>query len=263
MGYSDWPFVLLAVAFFVAIRRGNWWWAACSAFSPERRGHRLPPGRPGADRGDPRSWPAERWTRWSGKLAAIALRCRDRDLSRLGQRGIRGLPPAARDPAATGPPRRVHRPGPHDLPCTDQPGARAPLGDACTSHGSGSPSCCLSSRSGACRSPTRPSCCASSSSRFGVQPRLVRALRPERVPARDRGRDPARSGRVAGVTFVLSGAGMAIYAVLAFQGATSRRASAGGGPVPACSPARPFAGLPAGREAGPGAESPVAPPRGG
>ena len=39
MGYSESLLVLLAVAFFVGIRRGSWWWAGLFGyFRPERRG---------------------------------------------------------------------------------------------------------------------------------------------------------------------------------------------------------------------------------
>ena len=48
MGYSESVLVLLAVAFFVAIRRGSWWWAGLFGYlAGNGAADRLPPGRPG------------------------------------------------------------------------------------------------------------------------------------------------------------------------------------------------------------------------
>ena len=72
MGYSEALLVLLAVAFFLAIRRGNWWWAALF-------GYLAGTARPiGCLLVIPvvieviRSWRTDRWGRWPGKVAAIA-----------------------------------------------------------------------------------------------------------------------------------------------------------------------------------------------
>ena len=72
MGYSEALLVLLAVAFFVAIRRGSWWWAGAVRL-PGRHGtaDRLPPGRAGRSSRSIRSWPTDRWARWPGKVVAI------------------------------------------------------------------------------------------------------------------------------------------------------------------------------------------------
>ncbi len=71
MGYSEALLVLLAVAFFISIRRGNWWWAALF-------GYLAGTARPiGCLLVVPavievaRTWPADRWSRWPGKVAAI------------------------------------------------------------------------------------------------------------------------------------------------------------------------------------------------
>ncbi len=71
MGYSEALLVLLAVAFFITIRRGNWWWAALF-------GYLAGTARPiGCLLVVPavievaRTWPADRWRRWAGKIAAI------------------------------------------------------------------------------------------------------------------------------------------------------------------------------------------------
>lgn len=72
MGYSEALLVLLAVAFFLAIRRGNWWWAALF-------GYMAGTARPiGCLLVIPvvieviRSWRTDRWGRWPGQVAAIA-----------------------------------------------------------------------------------------------------------------------------------------------------------------------------------------------
>jgi hypothetical protein len=72
MGYSEALLVLLAVAFFLAIRRGTWWWAALF-------GYLAGTARPiGCLLVIPvvieviRSWHTDRWGRWPGKVAAIA-----------------------------------------------------------------------------------------------------------------------------------------------------------------------------------------------
>ena len=71
MGYSEALLVLLAVAFFLAIRRGTWWWAALF-------GYLAGTARPiGCLLVVPalievlRSWPTDRWRNWPGKVAAI------------------------------------------------------------------------------------------------------------------------------------------------------------------------------------------------
>jgi hypothetical protein len=71
MGYSEALLVLLAVAFFVNIRRGNWWWAGLF-------GYLAGTARPiGCLLAVPaaievvRSWRADRWGGWPGKVAAI------------------------------------------------------------------------------------------------------------------------------------------------------------------------------------------------
>jgi hypothetical protein len=71
MGYSESLLVLLAVAFFLAIRRGTWWWAALF-------GYLAGTARPiGCLLVVPalievlRTWPADGWRRWPGKVAAI------------------------------------------------------------------------------------------------------------------------------------------------------------------------------------------------
>ncbi len=72
MGYSEALLILLAVAFFVNIRRGNWWWAALF-------GYLAGTARPiGCLLVVPavievvRSWRADRCGRWPGKVVAIA-----------------------------------------------------------------------------------------------------------------------------------------------------------------------------------------------
>jgi hypothetical protein len=72
MGYSEALLVLLAVAFFINIRRGNWWWAALF-------GYLAGTARPiGCLLAVPalievvRTWRADRWDGWPGKAAAIA-----------------------------------------------------------------------------------------------------------------------------------------------------------------------------------------------
>jgi hypothetical protein len=71
MGYSEALLVLLAVAFFLAIRRGNWWWAALF-------GYLAGTARPiGCLLVVPalleviRSWRTDRWGQWPGKTVAI------------------------------------------------------------------------------------------------------------------------------------------------------------------------------------------------
>jgi hypothetical protein len=71
MGYSEALLVLLAVAFFLTIRRGTWWWAALF-------GYLAGTARPiGCLLVVPavievvRSWRTDRWGRWPGKVAAI------------------------------------------------------------------------------------------------------------------------------------------------------------------------------------------------
>ena len=71
MGYSEALLVLLAVAFFVAVRRGSWWWAAFF-------GYLAGTARPiGCLLVVPavievvRSWRTDRWGCWPGKAAAI------------------------------------------------------------------------------------------------------------------------------------------------------------------------------------------------
>ncbi len=72
MGYSEALLILLAVAVFVNIRRGNWWWAGLFGFL-------VGTARPiGCLLAVPvaievvRSWRADRWGRWPGKVVAIA-----------------------------------------------------------------------------------------------------------------------------------------------------------------------------------------------
>ena len=85
MGYSEALLVLLAVAFFLAIRRGTWWWAALF-------GYLAGTARPiGCLLVVPalievlRTWPAEGWRRWPGKVAAIVSSVAGTDdLSGLG-----------------------------------------------------------------------------------------------------------------------------------------------------------------------------------
>jgi len=71
MGYSEALLVLLAVAFFITIRRGNWWWAALFGYLA---GTARPIGCllvvPAVIEAV-RSWPTDRWSRWPGKLVAI------------------------------------------------------------------------------------------------------------------------------------------------------------------------------------------------
>jgi hypothetical protein len=71
MGYSEALLVLLAVAFFINIRRGNWWWAGLF-------GYLAGTARPiGCLLAVPalieviRSWRADRWRGWPGKVVAI------------------------------------------------------------------------------------------------------------------------------------------------------------------------------------------------
>ena len=71
MGYSEALLVLLAVAVFINIRRGNWWWAGLF-------GYLAGTARPiGCLLAVPalieviRSWRADRWRRWPGKVVAI------------------------------------------------------------------------------------------------------------------------------------------------------------------------------------------------
>ncbi len=71
MGYSEALLVLLAVAFFVNIRRGNWWWAGLF-------GYLAGTARPiGCLLAVPavieviRSWRTDGWGRWPGKVIAI------------------------------------------------------------------------------------------------------------------------------------------------------------------------------------------------
>ncbi len=71
MGYSEALLVLLAVAFFMNIRRGNWWWAGLFGFLA---GTARPIGCllvvPAVIE-VVRTWRAERWGKWPGKVAAI------------------------------------------------------------------------------------------------------------------------------------------------------------------------------------------------
>jgi hypothetical protein len=71
MGYSEALLVLLAVAFFITVRRGNWWWAALFGYLA---GTARPIGCllvvPAVIEAV-RSWRSERWGQWPGKLAAI------------------------------------------------------------------------------------------------------------------------------------------------------------------------------------------------
>ena len=71
MGYSEALLVLLAVAFFITIRRGNWWWAALFGYLA---GTARPIGCllvvPAVIEAV-RSWPTDRWSRWPGKVVAI------------------------------------------------------------------------------------------------------------------------------------------------------------------------------------------------
>ena len=71
MGYSEALLVLLAVAFFINIRRGNWWWAGLF-------GYLAGTARPiGCLLAVPalieviRCWRADRWRGWPGKVVAI------------------------------------------------------------------------------------------------------------------------------------------------------------------------------------------------
>jgi hypothetical protein len=71
MGYSEALLVLLSVAFFLAIRRGNWWWAALF-------GYLAGTARPiGCLLVVPavieviRSWHTDHWRRWPAKLTAV------------------------------------------------------------------------------------------------------------------------------------------------------------------------------------------------
>ena len=71
MGYSEALLVLLAVAFFIDIRRGNWWWAGLFGYVA---GSARPIGCllvvPAVIEVI-RSWRTDRWGDWPGKLAAI------------------------------------------------------------------------------------------------------------------------------------------------------------------------------------------------
>jgi hypothetical protein len=71
MGYSEALLVLLSVAFFITLRRGNWWWAALFGYLA---GTARPIGCllvvPAAIE-VVRSWRTDRWGQWPGKLAAI------------------------------------------------------------------------------------------------------------------------------------------------------------------------------------------------
>jgi hypothetical protein len=72
MGYSEALLVLLAVAFFLNIRRGNWWWAALFGYLA---GTARPIGcllLVPAVIEVVRSWRADRWRQWPGKVAAVA-----------------------------------------------------------------------------------------------------------------------------------------------------------------------------------------------
>jgi hypothetical protein len=71
MGYSESLLVLLAIAFFVAVRRGSWWWAGLFGYLA---GTARPIGCllvvPALIEAV-RSWPTDRWSRWPGKVVAI------------------------------------------------------------------------------------------------------------------------------------------------------------------------------------------------
>ncbi len=71
MGYSEALLVLLAVAFFAAIRRGNWWWAGLFGFLA---GTARPIGcllvLPAVIEVI-RSWSTDRWRGWPGKAVAV------------------------------------------------------------------------------------------------------------------------------------------------------------------------------------------------
>jgi hypothetical protein len=71
MGYSESLLILLAVAFFVTIRRGTWWWAALFGFLA---GTARPIGCllvvPAVIEVI-RSWPKDRWDRWPAKAVAV------------------------------------------------------------------------------------------------------------------------------------------------------------------------------------------------
>ncbi len=71
MGYSESLLVLLSIGFFVAIRRGNWWWAGLFGYLA---GTARPIGcllLVPAVIEVVRSWPTDRWSRWPGKAVAI------------------------------------------------------------------------------------------------------------------------------------------------------------------------------------------------
>ena len=197
MGYSEALLVLLAVAFFLAIRRGTWWWAALF-------GYLAGTARPiGCLLVVPavievvRSWPADRWGRWPGKVAAIVSSVAGTvTYLALGQSHLRRIPRAAQGPAAAGPPRRPHRPGLDRLPLARRPGPRAP-------HRRRAP-CPVDRRR---RGPARPGVLAPPRVLRGLrplrrrrrvvrlEPRFLRALRAQRLPARDGGLPPCSARR--------------------------------------------------------------------
>ena len=131
------------------------------------------------------------------------LRGRHGHLSGLGERHVRRrIPRTVQDPAATGAPRSPHRSCLDDVPHARPRGARAPRRRRVT---------CAVDRGR--RHPDRRGLLAPTrllrSVRpvrrrrriVGIQPRLVRALRAQRVPARDCGRDadpvvPGRHGHL-------------------------------------------------------------------
>ena len=222
MGYSEALLVLLAVAFFLTIRRGTWWWAALFGYLA---GTARPIGCllvvPAAIE-VVRSWPADRWGGWPGKVAAIVSSVAGtvtylawvsttsggflEPLKIQQQQAHHG---ALTDPVSTiyhsladaGPraPRRRRAPRP-----VDRRRRRA----------------ASSWRSGACPCPTAPSPCASSRSRCRA-PTSIRSSATRSARSRSSWPAPPCSARCGSpaVTYVLCGAAMALYAVLAFQGA--------------------------------------------
>ena len=221
MGYSEALLVLLAVAFFINVRRGNWWWAGLF-------GYLAGTARPiGCLLAVPalievvRSWRADRWRGWPGKVVAIVASVAGTVTYLAWVRSTAGgfLEPlkiqqqqahhgALADPLST----MYHAltalaHGHHVGDALHVPwiGVAAILIVVAfwrlpVSYGAFA--LCVVAR--------RP---------LGVESRLFRALRAERVPLVMAGATLIRSPRVATVTYVLCGAAMALYAVLAFQGA--------------------------------------------
>jgi hypothetical protein len=221
MGYSEALLVLLAVAFFVAIRRGNWWWAGLFGYLA---GTTRPIGCllvvPAVIE-VVRSWRTDRWRLWPGKIVAIAA-------SLAGTVTFLGW--ASAEFGGFFAPLRIQQQQAHHGTLTD-PVATISHALANLAHGHHIGDALHVPWIGVAvvllvvafwRLPASYAAfalcivvLALSGSNLDSFERYALSAFPLVIAAATL----LRSARVAGVTFVLCGAGMALYAVLAFQGA--------------------------------------------